>query len=401
MAPDPGTRDPGDTPSAEPTQNEGSGAPRQPGANGTQGRRRQGARHSQQRGQTPRASNFKGRCDDLKGHVYDYANNRQAANQFTKTTREICEYVGRTYKYGADTKIALETLSEPTFAKPTDPAANATRTDVLLWEMQVDEYVKRKTMLRENLKTAYSLIYGQCSDALRAKLESRPNHAADSIGLLENIRTVMFQFQSERYSPLALHEAKRRFYSFSQDQHMTCQRYYETFKNNVEVIEHCGGSVSEDTGLVDAELIAAGLTRARATRGQLRDAEHAAKERVLACAFLRGSDRIRYGKLLEDLENDFTMGTSTTWEFLDQIGIHIRMEPTTWTRPQRVGDRFIMDDVATLSGIKPIDLVYVQRVRLFLGVMTLVDISSSDGKTLCDWALSVDENPRKPVFRFP
>jgi hypothetical protein len=60
-----------------------------------------------------------------------------------------------------------------------------------------------------------------------------------------------------------------------------------------------------------------------------------------------------------------------------------------------------MDDVAKLSGIKPIELVYVQRVRLFLGVTTLADISSSDGKTLCDWALSVNENPRKPVFRFP
>jgi hypothetical protein len=85
---------------------------------------------------------------------------------------------------------------------------------VRIWEKQVDEHVKRETMLEENLKTAYSLIYGQCSDVLRAKLESRPNHAtiegvADSIGLLENIRTVMFQFQSQRYSPLALHEAKR------------------------------------------------------------------------------------------------------------------------------------------------------------------------------------------------
>jgi hypothetical protein len=49
---------------------------------------------------------------------------------------------------------------------------------------------------------------------------------------------------------------------------MMCQRCYETFKNNVEVIEHCGGAVSADTGLVDTELIAAGLTRARATRGQ-------------------------------------------------------------------------------------------------------------------------------------
>jgi hypothetical protein len=62
----------------------------------------------------------------------------------------------------------------------------------------------------------------------------------------------------------------------------------------------------------------------------------------------------------------------------------------------------MMDDAAKFSGIKPIELVYVQRVQLFLGVMTLADISSSDGNTLCEWALvSVDENPRKPVFRFP
>jgi hypothetical protein len=61
--------------------------------------------------------------------------------------------------------------------------------------------------------------------------------------------------------------------------------------------------------------------------------------------------------------------TSHTLAILDHIGSHIRLEPTTWTRPQRVGDRFIMDDVANLSGIKPIELVYVQqRVRLFLGV---------------------------------
>jgi hypothetical protein len=59
-----------------------------------------------------------------------------------------------------------------------------------------------------------------------------------------------------------------------------------------------------------------------------------------------------------------------------------------------------MDDVANLSGIKPIELVYVQRVRLFLlGVTTLADISSSDGKTLCQCALEVNKNPRKPVFR--
>jgi hypothetical protein len=31
------------------------------------------------------------------------------------------------------------------------------------------------------------------------------------------------------------------------------------------------------------------------------------REQYLACAFLSGSDRKRYGKLLEDLENDYTV----------------------------------------------------------------------------------------------
>ena len=102
----------------------------------------------------------------------------------------------------------------PVFPEPTDPPIGATCTQVHIWEKQVDEHVKRDTMLGENLKTAYPLIYGQCSNALRAKLELKPNHAAlesaaNSIRLLENIRTVMFQFQSQRYSPLALHEAIR------------------------------------------------------------------------------------------------------------------------------------------------------------------------------------------------
>jgi hypothetical protein len=126
---------------------------------------------------TTRAPKFKGRCDNLTGHIYNYANPQQAVDQFTKATRDICEYVGRTYKYGADAKMVLETLAEPTFTEPMDLDATATRTQVRIWEKQVNEHVKSGNMLTENLrKTTYSLIYGQCSNALRAKLEPRPNH---------------------------------------------------------------------------------------------------------------------------------------------------------------------------------------------------------------------------------
>ena len=129
---------------------------------------RQGGRRNQQnREQQPtRAPKFEGRCDELSGHIYEYASTRQAVDMYTKTTREICEYVGRTYKYGADTKMALETLAVPTFPHPNDPPENASRTEVRMWEKAVDEAFKRKNLLAQNLQTAYSLIYGQCTDAL-------------------------------------------------------------------------------------------------------------------------------------------------------------------------------------------------------------------------------------------
>jgi hypothetical protein len=119
---------------------------------------------------------------------------------------------------------------------------------------------------------------------------------------------------------------------------MTCQHYYETFKNNVEVIEYCGGAVSKDPGLVDAELIAAGFTthqEANATPDQLHDAEDAVRERLLACAFLTGSDRIRYGKLLEDLENDYTQGKNNYPSTLQQaynLLVHWKQDHRNVTR---------------------------------------------------------------------
>jgi hypothetical protein len=112
-------------------------------ASGNQGQRHhQGARcGQQQRDQALRAPKFEGRCDDLTGHIYDYTNAlRQAEDQFTKTTHEICEYVSRMYyKYGVDAKTSLKTMAKPTFKEPsTDPDATATRTQQCIWEKQVD-----------------------------------------------------------------------------------------------------------------------------------------------------------------------------------------------------------------------------------------------------------------------
>jgi hypothetical protein len=92
---------------------------------------------------------------------------------------------------------------------------------------------------------------------------------------------------------------------------------------------------------------------------------------------------------------------SHTWEFLDGINSHVLLEPKTWMHPQRTGDSFIMEDAANIPGIKRIDLVHVQRVRLFLGVTTCADITNSAGTAICEWALNATNNPRQSMICFP
>ncbi len=75
---------------------------------------------------------------------------------------------------------------------PTETPTSATKTKTQIWEKEVDEYVKKKSFLDENLKTLYSLVLGQCTDVVLAKLKASNTYTemseeADSMKLLKEI----------------------------------------------------------------------------------------------------------------------------------------------------------------------------------------------------------------------
>ena len=249
----------------------------------------------------PRQPKFEGKSDDLKGHIYDCSDARQA-DQFAKTTKEIAEYVGRTYTYGGDARLAIENLTIPVAPEPEDPPADATKTRKLIWKKKVEEYVKRESYMQDNIKIIFSLVWGQCSDIMR-QLESLDNFSTisaegDGLKLLKAIKNLNFSFQSQKYMPHSLHEAKRHFYLFSQGKQDTVA-YYEQYLNIIEVIETIKGSIGIDPG---TELLIA--EERNKTVDELTQAEkEEAQQRYLAVAFILGADRSRFGKLIENLEN--------------------------------------------------------------------------------------------------
>lgn len=247
-----------------------------------------------------RQPRFEGKCKSLKGHIYDCSDARQM-DMFSRTTKEIAEYVGRTYKEGGgDLRLIVENLELPEIVPPLDPPAGASRTDERIWEKNADAYVKRLTTMEENVKTLYSLVWGQCSDIMRQKIEALDDFevmkaTGDGIGLLRAIKTMSFSFQSQKYLPHALHDIKRRFYTCSQGKMNTTQAYLEQFQNIVDAIHHSGGSVGQEPGIEMAIAEELGVEIDDLPKDERNDIKKQAQERYLAVAFLLGSDRTRFG----------------------------------------------------------------------------------------------------------
>jgi hypothetical protein len=206
---------------------------------------------------------FEGKCKDLKGHIYDCTDARQS-DILVKTMKEISEYVGNTFKKGSDARLAVESLTLPILVISEDPK-DESKTKTQIWEKEVDEHVKHKNHLADNMQTVYSLVWGQCTDIMRQKVKALPFYeqlTTDGDGLallkaiknlvynfqalLKAIKNLVYNFQSQKYLPQALHESKRCFYFCVQGRHTTTSTYIEQFQNIVDVIEHSGGSIGKD-----------------------------------------------------------------------------------------------------------------------------------------------------------
>jgi hypothetical protein len=77
--------------------------------------------------QITRQAIFNGGCEELNVNIYDYTDIRQA-DQYTKTTREIVESIGRNYKYGMGTRLVIKKLQYAAAKMPKDLEDRATKT---------------------------------------------------------------------------------------------------------------------------------------------------------------------------------------------------------------------------------------------------------------------------------
>ena len=171
--------------------------------------------------------------------------------------------------------------------------------------------VKERIFISPKKSSMYLVALGQCSKAMKAKLESNSqfesiNEDNDLIHLLNLIQDVSYAYKSKQYPYLSVYNGVRSMYSNYQNNYATVDSYLESFQNMNQVVEHCGGNFGTHPLLVQNILTKNGVTSP--TNTQKAEAEDKLKEAYLAITFLCGLNREKYQDLLDDLSHLFITG---------------------------------------------------------------------------------------------
>jgi hypothetical protein len=204
---------------------------------GGRGRGRGGRAGGRGHGRTtslrPRSSGFKGTTPEMNGNVFECYDEQTDRRQYAKTIEALEGYVKKGLKYAEDlAPLFAPEMKLPTLEKPTKPGEGADETDLAIWNEEVRDYAKRKRVLRGNLAAIHAVIWGQCSEAMKAKVKSLDGYsdsvAADNCEwLLNNIKAVTMQFDAKHNGYISMLDATASFLNCRQQQGQSADNYLE------------------------------------------------------------------------------------------------------------------------------------------------------------------------------
>ena len=114
--------------------------------------------------------------EGMEGHVFDHRNH-VTADAFANIIEQLCTYVGATFKdCGSDIKYVVRNFKLPTIDKPKPLPKDADEVDKAIWKEDVKTVATQRRKLKENTKTLYSIIWGQCLKTMIEK-SKRKNHS--------------------------------------------------------------------------------------------------------------------------------------------------------------------------------------------------------------------------------
>jgi len=147
--------------------------------------------------------------------VFHESNNR---NQFVQMIKVLGEYFANNMKYAGDTMLLTRDLKNPEVVEPASiPSTETDHNIVFTWEKEMTDYITCKNVLMSSLKAGYTIMWGQCSEALHAKVKSLSSYATKSMDcdcewLIKMI--VMLCFDGQRKIHQSISDAHGAYHSY-------------------------------------------------------------------------------------------------------------------------------------------------------------------------------------------
>ena len=308
--------------------NEGAGAGERPGSQeNKQGKRGGNRGRSNSRSgvpQMPLLKKFIGKEEGLGDEfVYEHTEGHLACDQFQTTTEEIIRYSSIKFKNGADVERSLSAGARLNIDFPVEPTgvgepAVLSQIEMMMFTTNYKIVLQRRADLKTALQSMYHILVGQCTKAIMEKVSAATDYtivqpARDPIGLLGLIKGVMFNYNSRKYRAVSLIDIIKP-HIISQVKaggvSMSNSEYLEKFRTQLDVLKSAGGDLcGNHHGLILDELEKAGVaTLSAATPVQKLAAEVSARSRFEGALFLMRSNQSKYGRLIQELSNDFNKG---------------------------------------------------------------------------------------------
>ena len=199
---------------------------------------------------------FEGETPDMNGHVFQTYSESQDKRQFTKTMEALQHYVNKHCKFPRDMADLFQ-LKTPTVTEPADISSSDAnnKLKIFKWTEKAKAYLKHDQALKDNFRDIYSVIWGQCSLSLQAKIKLgkdfvEKDNNKDCAWLLKEVKNAIYKFDSSRDIFYSIAEARSNLEYLKQNKESE-DEFYDMFRNHIEAFEIFGGDIGNDRGLIE------------------------------------------------------------------------------------------------------------------------------------------------------
>ena len=247
-----------------------------------------------------------------------YLGSANQASDYEETTTFIINHIKKTYTNGKHNANALKTLTPISFEAPTLQASTSTDNAVLaretrqyelLYKAELDKFNKLETNYEDNLTKAYGLIWEQCAQSMKNKIEARRDFEStiydDPIELLKAIKEHATNYQENRYEMCIIADALRAMLNTKQKDGESLSDYTKRFKVARDVYEsHVGGPF----------ILKKYVTNVPGFSSMDQDTQNnivmQANSRLLSIIYLENVDLKKYGSIMTRLNTQRTLGNN-------------------------------------------------------------------------------------------